>query len=135
MGKRLGFIIFVLALVFTFLHPSQVELSQNVYRQDTLDTDNDGISDEVEEMLGTNKTDKYGDMDQDGLYDFEEYLDLYGTPDNMLDTSRFLYNQNSTYNNILDIYSYFELEEEKSFYIRDRMYTPLLSSSYLNRSK
>ena len=129
MGKKYTFIIFLLAVLFVFLTPSQLDLNKNVYRQETLDTDNDGISDEVEEILGTNKTDKYGDYDEDGLYDFEEYLDIYGTPNNIFDTPRFAYNINSTYGDLLDIYSYFAIEEEKTAYIRDGNYTPLINTS------
>ena len=44
------------------------------------DTDSDGLNDGQDIILKTGVTNKYGDKDQDVLYDFEEYLDLYGTP-------------------------------------------------------
>ena len=85
------------------------------------DRDEDGLSDELENDLMTDMNDKYGDKDKDGLYDFEEYLDHYGTPDNPADTPRYNYNDNTTYGNILDIYDYFNLGENKAGYIRDNI--------------
>ena len=85
------------------------------------DTDEDGLSDELENNLTTDVNDKYGDKDKDGLYDFEEYLDHYGTPDNTNDNPRYNYNDNTTYGNILDIYHYFNLSENKAGHIRDNI--------------
>ena len=85
----------------------------------TTDTDGDGIDDDIEDSIGTNKTDRYGDKDKDGLYDFEEYLDVYGTPDNMNDKPKYDYNSNTTYEDILDIYHYFNLNSNKEGYLRD----------------
>ena len=85
------------------------------------DTDGDGLSDELETSLMTDVNDKYGDKDKDGLYDFEEYLDHYGTPDNATDIQRYNYNDSTTYGNILDIYDYFNLSENKAGHIRDNI--------------
>ena len=83
------------------------------------DSDQDGLSDELENMLGTDNNNKYGDKDMDGLYDFEEYLDYYGTPDNLTDVPKYQYNVSTTYEGILDIYHYFNLSVNKTGYIRD----------------
>ena len=56
------------------------------------DADGDGLSDNVEDDLGTDKNNKFGDKDNDGLYDFEEFLDTYGTPGNDEDTPKYDYN-------------------------------------------
>ena len=91
------------------------------------DTDGDGLSDELEEdTLETDPNDKYGDKDGDGLYDFEEYLDIYGNNDQS-DGRLYNYSDNTTYNGtgdvpILDIYHYFNLTSDKSGYIRDELY-------------
>ena len=83
------------------------------------DEDEDGLSDSLELMLGTDPNDSRGDLDNDGLYDHEEYLDLYGTPNNASDTPEYNYNKSMTYGNVLDIYHYFELSVNKTGYIRD----------------
>ena len=88
------------------------------------DSDQDGLSDELENMLGTDNSSKYGDKDMDGLYDFEEYLDYYGTPDDLTDEPKYQYNVSTTYEGILDIYHHFNLSVNKTGYIRDNsMYT------------
>ena len=92
------------------------------------DMDGDGIDDATETSIGTDPNDKYGDIDSDGLYDFEEYLDLYGTPDNTGDTSKYNYNDNTTHNGtgdvpILDVYHYFSLTSNKADFIRDERFT------------
>ena len=86
---------------------------------DSHDMDGDGLSDTLENMLGTDSNNKYGDMDNDGLYDFEEYLDHYGTPENTTDSPKYKYNVSTTYENVLDIYHYFNLSENKAGHIRD----------------
>ena len=58
--------------------------------QQTTDSDGDGLNDDLEDTLGTDKMNKSGDKDKDGLYDFEEYLDHYGTPDDTTDTSNII---------------------------------------------
>ena len=83
------------------------------------DSDGDGLNDALELMLGTKMNDKYGDYDSDGLYDFEEYLDLYGTPDVDTDTPRYLYNDSSTNGDVEDIYHYFNLTADKGGVVRD----------------
>ena len=88
------------------------------------DSDGDGLSDDLEtNILYTDVTDKYGDKDQDGLYDFEEYLDHYGTPDNTGDTPKYNYNDNSTHGDILDIYHKFGLNSNRAGYLRDTVFT------------
>ena len=87
------------------------------------DEDGDGLSDTLEEdTLGTNKSDKYGDKDGDGLYDFEEYLDIYGTPENNADEKKYDYDSANTYEGVLDIYHLFGLTADKSGYLRDELY-------------
>ena len=64
------------------------------------DTDKDGLTDAQEDMLGTNKTDYFGDWDGDGLYDFEERLDIYG--DGILANGRkYAYNNATSVSNVL----------------------------------
>ena len=90
----------------------------------THDKDGDGISDTDEDMLGTNKSDKYGDKDNDGLYDFEEYLDYYGTPNITSDTPKYNYDDNdSRVTGLLDIYDRFGLDSNKDGYLRDTVFT------------
>ena len=84
------------------------------------DIDDDGLSDVLEIELGTNVTDKYGDLDSDGLYDFEEYLDLYGTPENNTDTPKYNYNISRTHDGVLDIYHFHGISADKYGYIRDQ---------------
>ena len=87
------------------------------------DSDGDELSDVLEAMLGTDPNNKYADKDEDGLYDFEEYLDFYGTPDNTNDAPKYRYNDSSTYGEILDIYHKFGLDSNKAGYLRDTIYT------------
>ena len=93
----------------------------------TMDMDGDGLNDTLEDELGTDKTDKFGDKDMDGLYDFEEYLDFYGTPNNTEDTPKYNYNDSTSYDGvngpILDIYHYFNLSSNKTAYLRDQNFT------------
>ena len=105
--------------------------SNNHFREDSgvqphtdlEDVDGDGLSDVLEIELGTNVTDKYGDFDSDGLYDFEEYLDLYGTPHNKTDTQRYNYSIDRTHDGVLDIYHLHGISKDKSGYIRDQEIT------------
>ena len=91
---------------------------------DPPDQDGDGLSDELEMRLETTVNDKYGDKDKDGLYDFEEYLDHYGTPDNTTDTPKYNYNDSTTTGQVLDIYSVFNLDANKTGgYLRDQSFT------------
>ena len=95
------------------------------------DMDEDGLSDSLEEDLGTEKNNKYGDFDNDGLYDFEEYLDMYGTGGA---TPKYKYNDSTTYDGangpILDIYHYFNLSTNKSMYHRDTKYSSTKSGGF-----
>ena len=90
----------------------------------THDTDGDGIDDATEDSIGTDKSDPKGDKDGDGLYDFEEYLDLYGTPDIASDTPKYAYNDATTFDDdnnepILDIYHYFNFSKNGTGFLRD----------------
>ena len=89
----------------------------------SVDTDYDGLADELEDRLGTDKNNWSGDMDNDGLYDFEEYLDYYGTPNNSSDDPKYKYNDSTSYGAILDIYHYFNLSSNKTSYLRDQNFT------------
>ena len=83
------------------------------------DSDGDGLSDDLERTLGTEVHNKSGDKDNDGLYDFEEYLDLYGTPNDTTDTPKYNYNNSRTYGKVLDIHHYFKLSNEDGIFVRD----------------
>ena len=91
------------------------------------DTDGDGLNDSLENKLGTDNSSKYGDKDGDGLYDFEEYLDMYGTPNDDSDDPKYNYNDSTSYDGtngpILDIYHYFNLSVNKTQYLRDTDFT------------
>ena len=95
--------------------------------QTPVDMDGDGLNDTLEDMLKTEKDNKFGDKDMDGLYDFEEYLDHYGTPSNTGDTPKYNYNDSTSYDGdngpILDIYHYFNLSSNKTNYLRDQNFT------------
>ena len=90
------------------------------------DTDGDGLNDTLENMLGTENDSKYGDKDGDGLYDFEEYLDIYGDNDTS-NGRKYHYNDSTSYDGtngpILDIYHYFNLSVNKTQYLRDTDFT------------
>ena len=88
--------------------------------QQTTDQDEDGLSDALEAMLGTAVDDKFGDKDMDGLYDFEEYLDVYGNNDT--DNQIYDYNDSTSYGDVLDIYHLFDLSSNKTAYLRDQIF-------------
>ena len=124
--------IFLIAILFSFssgdTYTVQANAGGNTENSDISilsahDTDGDGLGDDLEAILGTVATDKYGDKDQDGLYDFEEYLDHYGTPDNTADTPKYNYNDSSTDGDTLDIYDKFGFDSNKSGYLRDTVFT------------
>ena len=82
------------------------------------DDDKDGLTNGLENMLGTDNDSYYGDKDGDGLYDFEEYLDIYGS-DN---TTNQIYDYNDSMSGedgVLDIYHLFGLSSNKTGYLRD----------------
>ena len=85
------------------------------------DQDGDGLSDELENTLGTENDNKYGDLDEDGLYDFEEYLDIYGNNDT--DNQTYDYEDSTSYGDVLDIYHLFDLSSNKTGYLRDQIFT------------
>ena len=87
----------------------------------TADTDGDGLSDDLEDALRTEKDNKFGDKDNDGLYDFEEFLDIYGN--NNTDNPKYNYNDSTTHGSVLDIYRYFNLSSNKTGYLRDQNFT------------
>ena len=84
---------------------------------DPPDQDGDGLSDELENTLGTDNESKFGDKDMDGLYDFEEVLDIYGS--NNTDVPKYKFNDSTTIGQVLDIYSVFNLDSNKTGYVRD----------------
>ena len=93
----------------------------------THDTDGDGLSDVLEGQLGTLANDSKGDLDNDGLYDFEEYLDIYGDND-QTNGRKYAYNDSTTFDDdnnepILDIYHYFNFSKNGTGIIRDRSFT------------
>ena len=92
----------------------------SIQQTDPPDQDEDGLSDALENMLGTNNNSKFGDLDNDGLYDFEEYLDYYGNNDTT-DGRKYDYdNSTSVVDGVLDIYHYFGLSSNKTGYLRDQ---------------
>ena len=96
----------------------------SIQQTDPPDMDDDGLSDQMEMDLGTAVNDKFGDKDNDGLYDFEEYLDYYGSND----TSNQIYDYNdstSVVDGVLDIYHYFGLSSNKTAYLRDQDFSQL----------
>ena len=89
--------------------------------------DGDGLSDVLEGQLGTLANDSKGDLDNDGLYDFEEYLDIYGDND-QTNGRKYAYNDSTTFDDdnnepILDIYHYFNFSKNGSGVFRDRSFT------------
>ena len=91
------------------------------------DMDGDGLSDALEMQLGTLVNDAKGDLDNDGLYDFEEYLDIYGDGDQN-NGRMYNYSKSMTHNGtgdvpILDVYHYFNLTSNKADFIRDDIFT------------
>ena len=87
------------------------------------DSDGDGLNDVLEDNLGTEKNNRFGDKDGDGLYDFEEYLDFYGTPNDTSDIQKYNYNNSTSYGFVLDIYHHFNLSSNKRGYLRDQNFT------------
>ena len=86
------------------------------------DMDGDGIDDATELSIGTAQNDYYGDKDNDGLYDFEEYLDIYGS--NSTTNQKYAYNNaTSVIDGLGDLYHLFGLSSNKTGYLRDRDYT------------
>ena len=99
--------------------------AQSAFVLTSHDMDDDGLNDTLENMLGTDNDSKYGDKDGDGLYDFEEYLDIYGKNDS--NDPKYKYNDSTSYNGtngpILDLYHHFNLSANKTQYLRDTDFT------------
>ena len=134
--------VFLFVLLFSFSSYTQaVGETTGEFTEDSdfsilsnhVDSDGDGLSDALETMLGTEKNDKYGDYDNDGLYDFEEYLNLYGNPDVDTNTPKYKFNESKTYGGVKDIYHHFNLTSDKTDYVRDNNnYNPNIYSSLNN---
>ena len=94
-----------------------------IQQTDPLDTDRDGLSDDLETMtLKTDANNRTGDKDGDGLYDFEEYLGTYGIGGT--DNPTYHYNDStSVVDGVLDIYHLFGLSSNKSMYLRDQSFS------------
>ena len=135
--RKSGILLGITILLIFFLFLSSLGNAENVEvrNRDTIsiqqtdlpDMDEDGLSDALENSLGTDNNSYYGDKDMDGLYDFEEYLDIYGTPDDTTDTPKYNYNDSTSYRDVLDIYHYFGLWSNKTAYFRDQNFTEVNS--------
>ena len=124
--KRLLFrklYIFVgVTLLFFFLLLSSLGNTSASDIQQTDDMDQDGLSDTLEDTLGTDKNNKKGDKDSDGLYDFEEYLDYYGNNDRS-DGTKYAYNNaTSVKDGLGDLYHLFGLSSNKTGYLRNQYF-------------
>ena len=91
----------------------------SIQQTDPPDMDDDGLSDALEMTLGTAVDDKFGDKDDDGLYDFEEYLDIYGDNDTTNQTYKYD-NATSVEDGLGDLYHLFGLSSNKTTYLRDQ---------------
>ena len=96
----------------------------SIQQTDPPDQDEDGLSDALENMLGTNNNSKFGDKDNDGLYDFEEYLDIYGDNDTTDQTYKYD-NATSVEDGLGDLYHLFGFSSNKSGYLRDQSFSQL----------
>ena len=96
----------------------------SIQQTDPPDQDDDGLSDALENMLGTNNNSKFGDLDMDGLYDFEEYLDIYGDNDTTDQTYKYD-NATSVEDGLGDLYHLFGFSSNKSGYLRDQSFSQL----------
>ena len=113
-------LIFFLLLLSSLGNTSALDIQQT----DTTDTDKDGLIDTLETTLGTEVNNKYGDKDSDGLYDFEEYNDIYGS--NSTTNQKYAYNNaTSVIDGLGDLYHLFGLSSNKTGYLRDQNFTTL----------
>ena len=121
--RKSSILVSVTLLFFLLLLSSLGNTSASDIQQDTVppDADQDGLSDDLETSLGLPVNDKFGDNDSDGLYDFEELLDWYGS--NNTDSPKYKYNDSTTIGSVLDIYSVFGLTSDKTGYLRDQNFT------------
>ena len=69
-------------------------------------TNENGLTDNSVKMLKTDKNDKYRNKDIDSLYDFEKYLDSYGS--NNTNSPKYNYNDSKSYGDVIGIYHYFD---------------------------
>ena len=113
-------LIFFLLLLSSLGNTSALDIQQT----DTTDTDKDGLIDTLETTLGTDVNNKYGDKDSDGLYDFEEYNDIYGRNDTT--DQKYAYNNaTSVIDGLGDLYHLFGLSSNKTGYLRDQTFADL----------
>ena len=111
-------LIFFLLLLSSLGNTSASDIQQT----DTTDTDKDGLIDSLETTLGTDVNNKFGDKDSDGLYDFEEYLDIYGSNDTT--NQKYAYNNaTSVIDGLGDIYHLFGLSSNKTAYLRNQNFS------------
>ena len=96
----------------------------SIQQTDPPDQDEDGLSDALEMTLGTAVNNKFGDLDMDGLYDFEEYLDIYGDNDTTDQTYDYD-NATSVEDGLGDLYHLFGFSSNKSGYLRDQSFSQL----------
>ena len=121
LGKS-SILVSVTLIFFLLLLASLGNTSASDTRQDPPDADKDGLSDTLEDTLSTDKNNKFGDKDNDGLYDFEEYLDYYGSND----TTNQIYDYNnatSVIDGLGDLYHLFGLSSNKTGYLRNQIFT------------
>ena len=121
--RKSGILVGVTLILFLLLLSSLGNTSALDIQQDTVppDADQDGLSDDLETSLGLPVNDKFGDNDSDGLYDFEELLDWYGS--NNTDSPKYKYNVSKTDGSVTDIYRVFGLTSDKTGYLRDQNFT------------
>ena len=120
--RKLYIFVGVTLLFFLLLLSSLGNTSaSDIQQTDLPDQDRDGLSDALENMLGTNNNSKFGDKDMDGLYDFEEYLDYYGSNDTTNQTYAYN-NATSVVDGLGDLYHLFGLSSNKTGYLRNRSF-------------
>ena len=121
---RKSSILMSVILIFFLLLSSLGNTSASDIQQDAnTDSDGDGLIDSLEMTLDTDVNNKYGDKDGDGLYDFEEYLDIYGNNDTTNQTYAYD-NATSVEDGLGDLYHLFNLSSNKTGgYLRDTVFT------------
>ena len=69
-------------------------------------TNENGLTDNSVKILKADKNDKYGNKDMDNFYDFEKYLNSYGS--NNTNCQKYNYNNSKSYVDVIGIYHYFD---------------------------